>query len=339
MILVTGGAGYIGSHCVLDLIKNGQDVIVLDNLSSGHMQIVDTLKKQKCTGGIVDFVKADLRNVEQVFEVFKTHKITSVIHFGALSLVGESVENPQKYYRNNIVGSLNLLDAMLKYDVKNIVFSSTCATYGEPKQVPIDETHPQSPINPYGNTKLAIEYAIKDYSKAYGINYVIFRYFNVYGANKECITGEWHDIETHLVPNIIKSTLSEGKTFELYGDDYQTPDGTCVRDYINVEELAIAHRLAHQYLKDNSVSQIFNLGTENGQSVKDIFKACEKVLGKKIPLKVCPRRDGDPAKLVADATRAKKILKWHSKENIENSIKSAFEWEMKLQKIKEEAKK
>lgn len=342
MILVTGGAGYIGSHCVLDLIKNGYNVVILDNLSNGRIETVEALKKFLGKGKVVNFVEADLRNIQEVSDVFKAYKFKAVIHFAAFSLVPESVTQPQKYWRNNVVGSLNLLDAMLKYDVKNLVFSSTCATYGEPKQVSINEAHPQNPVTPYGSTKLAIEHAIQDYSKAYNLNYIIFRYFNVFGASAEGIIGEWHEPETHLVPNIIKSALPESKSgwkpFELYGDDYDTPDGTCIRDYINIEDLVRAHRLAYEHLKGGKTSEIINLGTENGQSVKDIFKVCEKVLNKEIPLKVCPRRDGDPAKLVADAAKAKTILGWKAEKELEYSIKTAYEWEMTLSKLKEKLK-
>jgi len=337
LILVTGGAGYIGSHCVLDLIKNGYDVVIFDNLSTGHIETIQALKNFECSGQVADFIKGDLRNLEDVAHVFKEHRINAVIHFAAMSLVGESVEDPQKYYRNNLVGTLNLLDMMLKYDVKNIVFSSTCAVYGEPQYVPIDEMHIRSPINPYGKSKLAVENVLEDYSKAYGVNHIIFRYFNAFGASEEGIIGEWHDIETHLVPNIIKSTLGTSKTFEIYGNDYSTPDGTCIRDYINIEDLARAHRLAYEYLKMSNFagsSHVFNLGTEHGYSVKDIFHMCEKILEKKIPFKICPRREGDPAKLVANANRAKQILNWEAKEPIDKSIITAYVWEKQLRKIR-----
>ena len=233
MILVTGGAGYIGSHCVLALISKGLDVVIFDSLETGHIETIDILKKE----GNVTFEKGDLKNLDDINKVFEKYNIDAVVHFAALSLVGESVKEPQKYYYNNVYGTLNLLNAMLSHDVKKIVFSSTAATYGEPEYIPIDENHPQNPINPYGNTKLMVEKIMDDYSKAYGLNSVRLRYFNVAGADSLSRVGEWHNPETHLIPNILKSTLSDGKTFELYGDDYPTKDGTCVRDYINIENL------------------------------------------------------------------------------------------------------
>ncbi|GBF22779.1 UDP-glucose 4-epimerase [Candidatus Gastranaerophilus sp. (ex Termes propinquus)] len=344
MILVTGGAGYIGSHCILDLIKNGYDVAILDNLSTGHIQTVETLQSLDYKGRVVDFFKVDLRDIEKLNNAFSTlshiGKIDAVIHFAAASLVGESATDPQKYWRNNVVGGLNLLDVMLKYDVKNIIFSSTCATYGEPKYVPIDENHPQKPINPYGKSKLALENAIIDYSKAYGLNSVIFRYFNVFGASSDGFLGEWHDVETHLVPNVMKSILKgESGEFELYGDNYETPDGTCIRDYINVEDLVRAHRLGYEYLLNSPESTVINLGTEHGHSVKEILDTCEKILEKEIPIKLCPRREGDPATLVANASCAKEILKWEAETDIENSIKTAYNWELQLTNIKKESLK
>ena len=232
MILITGALGYIGSNCVIEFLKSGYDVVLLDDLSTGHIEIKQRLEN-----------------------VFQKYKYDAIIHFAASSIVPESTKNPQKYYHNNVLGTMNLLDMIVKYNVQNLVFSSTAATYGEPISEFIDESHPQKPINPYGNTKLAIEFMIKDYSTAYNFNYMIFRYFNVIGANPDTITGEWHDIETHLVPNIIKA--NEDKVFNLFGDDYDTKDGTCVRDYIDVVDLALAHRLAFEYIKQGR-SDIFN---------------------------------------------------------------------------------
>ncbi len=334
LILVTGSAGYIGSHCVADLLNNSYNVVILDNLSTGHIEIVKRLQNLKARGKVLDFIKADLKNKDEIKKAFKKYKFDAVIHFAANSLVCESVENPQKYYHNNIAGSLNLLDCMLEFGVKNIIFSSTCATYGVPNCDNIDENHPQKPVNPYGNTKLAIEFAIKDYSKAYNMNYVILRYFNVAGADKNLVTGEWHDVETHLIPNILKSALNEEKTFELFGDKYPTPDGTCIRDYIDVTDLARAHRFAYEYLKNGKKSAVINLGTEQGQSVKEIFGTCENVLNKKIPLNICPPRQGDPPKLVADNTKAKEILGWRSDIKLEETIKNAYNWELELTKIR-----
>lgn len=328
MILVTGGAGYIGSHCVLALLKQNYDVVVFDSLDTGHIETIETLSKF----GNLTFIKGNLQNLEDIENVFKTHKIDAVIHFAAFSQVGESVKNPQKYYYNNVFGTLNLLNAMLNHNVKKIVFSSTAATYGEPEYVPIDEKHPQMPINPYGNSKLMVERIMDDYDKAYGLKSVRLRYFNVAGADKDCNIGEFHEPETHLIPNILKSTFSGGKTFEMYGQDYDTKDGTCVRDYINIEDLISAHLLALKYLNEGGNTNFFNLGTNDGNSVKEVFGECEKVTGKNIPVKQMPRRAGDPATLVADNTKAKQILNWLPQNNLENSIQTAYRWEQKLQK-------
>lgn len=328
MILVTGGAGYIGSHCVLALLKKKYDVVVFDSLDTGHIETIETLSKF----GNLSFIKGNLQNLDEIEKVFENHKVDAVIHFAAFSQVGESVKNPQKYYYNNVFGTLNLLNAMLNHDVKKIVFSSTAATYGEPEYVPIDEKHPQIPINPYGNTKLMVEKIMDDYDKAYGLKSVRLRYFNVAGADKDCNIGEFHEPETHLIPNILKSTFSGGKTFEMYGQDYDTKDGTCIRDYINIEDLVSAHLLALKYLNDGGETNFFNLGTNDGNSVKEVFGECEKVTEKNIPVKLMPRRAGDPAKLVADNTKAKQILNWLPQNNLENSIQTAYRWEQKLQK-------
>lgn len=329
MILVTGGAGYIGSHCVLALLKEGFDVHIFDNFSTGHKETVETLKKY----GTLTYSEGDLQNKTDIKKVFENNKIDAVVHFAAFSQVGESVKNPQKYYQNNVCGTLNLLEAMLENDVKKIVFSSTAATYGEPVYTPIDENHPQLPINPYGQTKLMIERIMDDYDKAYGLKSVRLRYFNVAGADSEGRIGEWHDPETHLVPNILKSSFGDGKTFEMYGDDYDTKDGTCVRDYINVEDLAQAHILALKYLNDGGETNFFNLGTQEGTTVQEVFDVCEQVIGKNIPVKKMPRREGDPAILVADNTKAKNELGWEPKNSFEHSVKTAYEWEIKLKGV------
>ena len=328
MILVTGGAGYIGSHCVLALLAKGLDVVIFDNLKTGHIETVETLKQE----GNVQFVKGDLKNLEDINSVFEKFQIDAVVHFAALSLVGESVKEPQKYYYNNVYGTLNLLNAMLSHDVKKIVFSSTAATYGEPEYIPIDEKHPQKPINPYGNSKLMVEKIMDDYSKAYDLRSVRLRYFNVAGADSKARVGEWHEPETHLIPNVLKSTFSAGKTFEMYGDDYPTKDGTCVRDYINVEDLVQAHILALEYLKNGGETNYFNLGTKNGDTVKEVFSVCEKVTEKTIPVKMMPRREGDPASLIADNSKSKTILGWEPKYSLLESIESAYNWEEKISK-------
>ena len=323
MILVTGGAGYIGSHCVMALLEQNNDVVIFDNLSTGHIETVETLKKY----GPVEFQKGDLTNFDDINSVFKNYDIDKVVHFAAFSQVGESVVNPQKYYINNVCGTINLLRAMLENNVKKIVFSSTAATYGEPVYIPIDEKHPQNPINPYGQTKLMIEKIMDDYDKAYDLKSVRLRYFNVAGADSKSRIGEWHDPETHLIPNILKSTFNNGKTFQMFGDDYDTKDGTCVRDYINVEDLAQAHFLALKYLENGGETNYFNLGTNDGNTVKEVFSACEKVTEKTIPVEIKSRRAGDPASLVADNRKAKEILKWLPEHLLEESIKTAYKWE------------
>ena len=327
-ILVTGGAGYIGSHCVLALLDRGFNVVVFDNLSTGHPETIETLKRI----GDVEFFKGDLTIEKDIDNFFQNNKVDAIIHFAAFSTVEESIKNPQKYYTNNVLGAINLLCAMVKYNVNKIVFSSTAAVYGEPSYVPIDEKHTTNPINPYGQSKLIIEKIMDDYDRAYSLKSVRLRYFNVVGANKDAVIGEWHNTETHLIPNILKSTFSAGKIFEMYGDDYDTKDGTCVRDYINIEDLANAYILALEYLFNGGKTDYFNLGTNEGNTVKEVFLSCKKVLGKDIATKIMPRRIGDPAKLIADNSKAKKILNWYPQNSLEYSIKTAYEWEKSLQK-------
>ena len=321
MILVTGGAGYIGSHLVLSLLEQSKEVIVFDSLELGHIEIIEKLKEY----GKLKFIQGNLKNLDEIRGVFLSNKIESVVHFAAYSQVAESVINPQKYYYNNVYGTLNLLNAMLEFGVKKIVFSSTAATYGEPEYSPIDENHPQKPINPYGNSKLMIEKILDDYDRAYNLRSVRLRYFNVAGADSSARIGEWHEPETHLIPNVLKATSD--KVFKLFGTDYDTPDGTCIRDYINVEDLADAHIKALEYLDNGGVTNFFNLGTKEGNSVKEVFSYCEKIKEDKIPLEICPRRSGDPAKLVADNTKALSELGWSPKKTLEDSIVTAYAWE------------
>lgn len=328
MILITGGAGYIGSHTVINFLNAGYEIVIFDNLENGHIETINELKNI----GNVKFERGDLRNIEDIDKVFDKYDINAVIHFAAFALVGESVTNPGKYYRNNVFGTLNLLDAMIKHNVKKIVFSSTCATYGEPKYTPIDENHIQNPINPYGTSKLMVEMMMKEYDIAYGLKSIKLRYFNVAGCDSLTRVGEWHEPETHLIPNILKSTFEENRIFKIFGNDYDTPDGTCIRDYVNVEDLAEAHRLALEYLNRENKSDVFNLGTEKGDSVKNVFDSCTKVLGKPIPVNIVERRPGDPAKLYANANKARNILGWKPKRRLEDSIESAYLWEQKLQK-------
>lgn len=329
MILVTGGLGYIGSHCVLSLLKKGYEVLVFDNLSTGHEEIISKLSFINPKN--FHFKQGDLLNKSDLDSVFLS-KINAVIHFAAYSQVGESVKDPAKYYRNNVVGTLNLLDTMIKNKVYKIVFSSTAATYGEPQYIPIDENHPQNPINPYGKTKLIIENIMDDYDYAYGLKSVRLRYFNVAGADKESRIGEWHNPETHLIPNILKSTFKASKSFEMYGTDYDTKDGTCVRDYIDVEDLALAHLYALEYLIKNGMTNYFNLGTNEGNTVKEVFDLCKKITNKNIPINILNRREGDPAKLIANNSKAKNVLGWSPTKTLEDSIKSAYKWEKVLNK-------
>lgn len=318
-ILITGAAGYIGSHCAFETLKQGYELVVFDNLSTGHIETIKKLQKI----AKFDFIQGDLKNKEEISSVFKKHKIDAVIHFAALSQVKESVENPKKYYENNVLGTYNLLDSMVENNVLKIVFSSSAATYGEPKYVPIDEKHLQNPINPYGKTKLLIEEKMDEYDKKYNLKSIRLRYFNVIGSNS--FVGEEHNPETHLVPNILKG-INENKTFYLFGDDYDTKDGTCIRDYINIEDLIEAHLLALNYLNKENKTDFFNLGTSKGFSTKEIFEICQKVTAKKCKIEIKPKRQGDVAILVADNKKAYEILGWKPKKSIEESIKSAYDY-------------
>ncbi len=329
VILVTGGEGYIGSHCVLSLTYNGYDVVILDNETTGSSVLGNALSKSESKGIMKRIYKNDLLDYPSLSKVFEEQDIDAVIHFAAFSQVAESMSDPAKYYRNNVVGTMNLLDAMREHDVDKIVFSSTAATYGEPEYIPIDESHPQNPINPYGKTKLAIEHMMADYDRAYGLRSVRLRYFNVAGADSQCRVGECHDPETHLIPNILKSTFDGGEELKMFGTDYDTRDGTCVRDYVNVEDLADAHVLALRYLENGGKTDYFNLGTNEGSTVKEVFAACERITGKKIPVKMERRRPGDPASLVADNRKAKEVLGWEPRRTLDDSIRTAYAWEKK----------
>ncbi len=322
MILITGGAGYIGSHFALKMLETGEDIVIFDSLELGHSEIIEILKKY----GNVKFIQGNLKNLEDIRGVFLMNKIDSVVHFAAYSQVAESVKNPQKYYYNNVYATLNLLNAMLEFGVNKIVFSSTSAIYGEPEYIPIDEKHSQNPINAYGNSKLMVERILDDYDKAYGLKSVRLRYFNVAGADLKSRIGEWHEPETHLIPNILKS--SGEKTFKMFGDDYDTKDGTCVRDYINILDLVDAHVKALEYLNNGGDTNYFNLGTSEGNTVKEVFNSCEEVTGREIPIEICPRRAGDPAKLVADNKKAWQILGWKPEKSLKDSIQSASDWEI-----------
>lgn len=317
-ILVTGGAGYIGSHAVYQLIDRGNDVVVIDNLQTGHQEAVHPEAK---------FYEGDLRDRDFMQEVFSKEKIEGVIHFAANSLVGESMEKPLKYYDNNVYGTQVLLETMVAFDVPYIVFSSTAATYGEPEKVPITEDMPTNPTNTYGETKLAMEKMMKWCETAYGIRFVSLRYFNVAGARQTGEIGEDHNPETHLIPVVLETALEKREKIVIFGDDYPTADGTCIRDYIHVEDLIDAHILAFDYLKDGGKSDIFNLGSSQGFSVKEIVDMARKVTGKEIPAEIGPRRPGDPSVLIASSEKAKKVLGWNPvRTNIEQIITDAWNW-------------
>ena len=328
-VLITGGAGYIGSHCVLELAESGIKTVIFDNLSSGRIETVNTLQN------FADayFCRGDLLNKSDIKKVFDEYEIDAVMHFAAYSIVPESVENPQKYYMNNISGTLNLIEAMLDAGVKKLVFSSTAAVYGEPEYIPIDENHPKNPLNAYGRSKFMIEQILDDCSRAYGLKSVRLRYFNAAGADEKLRTGERHNPETHLIPNILKSAAASSaglkNVFQLYGDDYNTNDGSCIRDYIDVNDIAKAHLQALKYLENGGETEVFNLGSNKGVSVKEIFEACEKVTGRKIPVKICPRRAGDPAVLIADNKKARRLIHWKPVKTFLDSIETAYKWEMK----------
>jgi len=325
MILITGGAGYIGSHAVLEFSKE-HEVVIFDNLSTGHVEIVKNLQKNN---GKIHFVKGDLTNFSDIDNLFKSYNIEGVIHFAAFSLVGESIENPVKYYKNNIRGSYNLFKAMVKNNVKRVVFSSTAAVYGNPERIPIKETDKKSPINPYGLSKLTIEKILSNFDKKYGLKSVCLRYFNVIGADSKLRTGEWHNPETHLVPKVLKAIIAKEKTFKVFGNNYKTKDGSCIRDYINVEDLIKAHILAYEYLKKENKSNVFNLGADSPKSVFDIVKMTKELTNSDIEIEIAPNRPGDPDILYADSSKAFKILNWKPARKIEDSILSAYNWELK----------
>jgi len=317
-ILVCGGAGYIGSHVTRALLDAGENVVVVDNLVTGHVDAVDERAKLEI---------GDLRDDKFLDRVFITHKVDGIIDFAAYSLVGESVGEPLKYFENNFYGTLCLLKAMKKYDINNIVFSSTAATYGEPENTPILESDKTMPTNPYGESKLAVEKMFKWCDNAYGLKYTVLRYFNVAGAHPSGEIGEDHNPETHLIPIILQVALGKREKIGIYGEDYPTPDGTCIRDYIHVMDLADAHILALKRLMSGGNSETFNLGNGEGFSVKEVIEVTRKVTGHSIPAEVSPRRAGDPAKLVASSEKAMKILDWKPKYNsLEKIIESAWNW-------------
>ncbi len=320
-ILVLGGAGYIGSHTVYELIENGEDVAIIDNLQTGHIKAVHPKAR---------FYKGDIRNREFLDSVFAKEKIDAVIHFAAYSLVGESMEKPLKYYENNLCGTKILLDSMVANGINKIVFSSTAATYGEPESLPILETDKTEPTNPYGETKLAMEKMFKWVGRAHNINFVSLRYFNACGAHVSGEIGEDHAVETHLIPLILQVPNNKREHIYIFGDDYNTKDGTCIRDYIHVTDLAQAHILAVKYLRNGGNSDVFNLGNGIGFSVKEVIETARKVTGHPIPAQISPRRAGDPAKLIASSEKARKILGWKPEHaELEEIIATAWNWHKK----------
>ena len=320
MILIVGGAGYIGAHINKQLNINGYDTIIFDNLSHGHQ---DFVKWGTFEGG-------DLGNIEEIREIFKKYPITAVMHFAAFTYVGESVEDPEKYYRNNVCNTLNLLQVMREFEVNKLVFSSTCATYGDPVEIPITENHPQNPISPYGRGKLMVENIMADYSRAYNLKYVSLRYFNAAGADPESEIGELHDPETHLIPLILDAASGKRKNIKIFGTNYSTPDGTCVRDYIHVTDLADAHLKALKYLENGGESDYFNLGNGNGFSVREVIEMARKVTGKNIIAVEDDRRPGDPPVLVGSSDKIRKILKWNPEyDDLYQIILTAWMWHEK----------
>lgn len=317
-ILVAGGAGYIGSHMVKDLVEHGQEVVVADNLSTGHRDAINPNAK---------FYEGDIRDRKFLDKIFDNEDIEAVVHFAAFSIVPESMSKPLKYFDNNTGGMITLLEAMRDHNIKYIVFSSTAATYGVPEHMPIKETDPQNPINPYGLSKLMMEKMMYWADKAYGIKFVALRYFNVAGAAPDGTIGEDHGPETHLVPIILQVAQGKRKELSIFGDDYNTPDGTNVRDYVHVMDLADAHILAIKYLEAGNESNAFNLGSSTGFSNKQILEAAREVTGEPIPAKIAPRRPGDPDSLVAASDKARNVLGWDPKyDDVHDIIATAWKW-------------
>jgi len=320
-ILVTGGAGYIGSHAVKGLIDRGYDVVIVDNLETGFEKAVDPRAR---------FYKGDIRDTSFLAGMFSKEDVEGVIHLAANSLVGESMVDPLKYFDNNVHGTRVLLSSMMEYGVKHIVFSSTAATYGEPIRIPIDETHPTNPINPYGEAKLMMEKVIDWTSKAHELTYVSLRYFNVAGAHPSGEIGESHDPETHLIPIILQVPNKQREKLSVFGNDYDSKDGTCIRDYIHIEDLVEAHVLAMEYLLKGNESNLFNLGSGDGYSIYEMIEAAKAATGEEIPFELAERRAGDPAVLIASNSKAKEILNWTPKHtDVKDIIKSAWNFHKK----------
>lgn len=322
-ILVTGGAGYIGSHSVLALQQAGYEVIVLDNLVYGHQDLVENVLKTKLIIG-------DTSDRTLLKQIFSEHQIDAVMHFAAYAYVGESVTKPAKYYRNNVLGTFSLLEAMREAGVNNFVFSSTCATYGVPDSIPIVEDQPQNPVNPYGATKLMVERILKDFSFAYNLRSVCLRYFNAAGADPQGRLGEDHNPETHLIPLVLQTALGHRESISIFGTDYDTRDGSCIRDYIHVLDLAQAHILALEYLLQDGKTDVFNLGNGNGFSVKEVIATAREITGKEIKAQISDRRPGDPPALIGSGEKARQILGWKPKyANLTEIITHAWQWHQK----------
>ncbi len=319
-ILITGGAGYIGSHACKAIETAGYTPIAYDSLEYGHEWAVKWGPLE--TG--------DIRDRDRLDQVIRKYRPEAVMHFAAYAFVGESVENPGRYYRNNVAGTLTLLEAVRDHGIQNFIFSSTCATYGLPEQIPLTENHPQFPINPYGSTKLMIEQMLKDFDAAHGLKFVALRYFNAAGADPGGRIGEDHHPETHLIPLVLDAALEKSENIRIFGTDYDTPDGTCIRDYIHVTDLADAHVLALEYVLKSRNSGFFNLGNGNGYSVRSVIQTAEKVTGKKIPVMEADRRPGDPPVLIGSSEKAAKILKWKPRyDRLETIIETAWKWAVK----------
>ena len=319
-ILVIGGAGYIGSHMVLDLLRAGYPVITLDNLSRGHRELVP--------GG--DFVQGDLGNPADLDAVFRRYPVAAVMHFAAWSLVGESVEKPLAYYRNNVADTITLLETMQRHGIRRFIFSSTAAVYGEPRQTPITEAHPCAPTNPYGATKLAVERLLSDVGAAAGMSFSILRYFNAAGADAAGAIGERHRPETHLIPLVLQVATGERDAISIFGEDYPTPDGTCLRDYIHVSDLTQAHLLALEALLEDGGNTTYNLGNSTGYSVRQVIDTAREITGHPIPALAAARRAGDPAILIADSGRIRAELGWKPRyERLDDIIRTAWDWHRK----------
>jgi len=325
VVFVTGGAGYVGSHAVKALAEAGYDVVVYDNLSAGHAEAIQRIATA-VPGRSVSLVEGDILDAARVREALQSSGASAVMHFAARLLVGESVREPYKYYRTNVTGTLTVLEAMAALGVTSFVLSSTCATFGEPVKVPMDETHPQRPINPYGESKLAVERALPHLERASGIKSIALRYFNAAGADPGGVIGEDHEPEEHLIPLAIRAARG-GPALTIFGDDYDTPDGTCVRDYVHVADLAAAHLASLKRLEQGGPSGFFNLGNGDGQSVRQVIDVVGRVAGRTVPHSVGPRRPGDPARLVASSSRARAELGWTPRfADLETIVRTAWQW-------------